>query len=79
MKEIQLYTDDAEPEIREIRLLGYGTPADRKVEVLLTNGTTVTITALYEGFQQTGCTKREAAVTVDVALRFSGYLHGKAL
>lgn len=69
----------AEPEVKEIRILGYGTPGGRKVEVDLTNGTTVTITACHGGFQQTRCTRAESAVTVDIAWRFVAFLNGKPL
>lgn len=69
----------AEPKVKEIRLLGYDTPERRKVEVLLSNGTTVTIIPCHGGFEQTGCTRAESALTVDIARRFVGYLNGKSL
>lgn len=50
---------------------------ERRVEVLLSNGNTVTILPCYEGFQQTGCTTVEAQVTVKIAFRYNGWLHGK--
>lgn len=68
-----------EPKIKEIRLLGYETPEQRKVEVLLSNETTVTILPCHGGFEQTGCTQAESALTVDIAWRFVGYLNGKSL
>ena len=69
----------AEPKVKEIRLLGYETPERRKVEVLLSNGTTVTILPCSGGFEQTGGTQRDYALTVDIAWRFVGYLNGKSL
>ena len=69
----------AEPKVKEIRLLGYKAPERRKVEVLLSNGTTVTILPCSGGFEQTGGTQRDYALTVDIAWRFVGYLNGKSL
>ena len=66
-----------EPEIRDIRLLNHDKPSDRKVEVVLTNDTVVTIVACHEGFEQYGGTQRDYAVTADVAWRFTAWLHGK--
>lgn len=69
----------AKPKVKEIRLLGYETPERRNVEVLLSNGTTVTILPCSGGFEQTGGTQQDYALTVDIAWRFVGYLNGKSL
>ena len=63
-------------EILEIRLKNCNKPQDRLVEVVLSNGTNVHISALDGGFHQYDCTKAEAAITVDVALRFNKWLNG---
>ena len=70
---------EGEPVIKEVRLVGFDTPDKREVKINLSNGTTVSILPLYGGFQQTGCTQAEAAVTVDIANRFCGWLNGKKL
>lgn len=71
--------DTTELFVVEIRLLNVNKPEDRKAEAILSDGTTVTISARYEGFEQCGCTKAEAAVTVDLAFRLNDWLHGEAL
>lgn len=68
-----------EPEVKEVRLLGFVSGSGRKVEIDLTNGETVTITACCNGFEQTGATQKEYAVTVDIAWRFVAWLNGKSL
>ena len=68
-----------EATIREIRLMNVSDIENRKVEVDLSNGTTVTIEALYEGFQQYNCNKIEAAITLSIAQKFNNWLHGKKL
>lgn len=65
-----------EPEIVNIRLLNANTTDSRKVEVDLSNGTVVSISGLYGGFEQYNCTKTEAAVTVDIARKFTRWLNG---
>ena len=70
---------EGEPIIKEVRLIGFDTPDKREVEVDLSNGTTVSILPLYGGFQQTGCTQAESAVTVDIANHFCEWLNGGAL
>ena len=70
---------EGEPIIKEVRLIGFDTPDKREVKVNLSNGTTVSILPLYGGFQQTGCTQAESAITVDIANRFCGWLNGKKL
>ena len=69
----------AEPEIAEIRLLNCNEPDKREIKVILTNGNTVTIHGLYEGFEQYGATGAEMAVTLDVARRFTKWLNGGKL
>lgn len=68
-----------EPFIKEITLRGCDTADKREVRVTLSNGTVVSILPLYGGFQQTGCTQAESAVTVNIANRFCGWLNGKKL
>ena len=65
--------------ITEIRLKGVNQKDNRQVEVVLSNGSTVLIEPLYEGFQQTGCTVEEAKITVDIAWKYNAWLHGKGL
>lgn len=69
----------AEPEVSEIRLLNCNEPDKREIKVILTNGNTVTIHGLYEGFEQYGATRAEMAVTLDVARRFTKWLNGGKL
>ena len=66
-----------EPEISSIRLQGVNTTDRRKVLVDLTNGTTVTITPYEGGFLQSGATKREMQITVEIAWKYVGWLNGK--
>ena len=68
-----------EPRIGDIVLKGHDTPENRSVEVHLSNGTVVRITGLYGGFEQYNCTRAEAAVTLDIARRLTGWLNGKGL
>ena len=65
-----------EPEIVNISLIGQNTPEERRIEILLSNGTTVKVIPCHGGFEQTSCTQREAAVTNDIAWRFVGWLNG---
>ena len=69
----------AEPEVSEIRLLNCNEPDKREIKVILTNGNTVTIHGLYEGFEQYGATGAEMAITLDVARRFTKWLNGGKL
>lgn len=69
----------SEPVITEIRLKGVNQKENRQVEVVLSNGSTVLIESLYEGFQQTRCTVEEAKITVDIAWKYNAWLHGKGL
>ena len=66
-----------EPEVSSIRFQGVNTTDRRKVLVDLTNGTTVTITPYEGGFLQSGATKREMQITVDIAWKYVGWLNGK--
>ena len=66
-----------EPEISEIRFIGENKRSDRRIEVILTNGTIATILPLYEGFQSTGCTRKESGLVVGIAMRYNAWLHGK--
>ena len=68
-----------EPEIQEIRLKNASVKELREVEVYLSNGTIVKIAPLYGGFEQYNCTRAEAAITVDVAHRFTKWLNGGKL
>ena len=74
-----LFAGYEEPTVEDIVLKGQSTPDNRHIEVNLSNGTVVKISPCYEGFEQYNCSKREALVTVDIALRFNGWLHGKKL
>lgn len=65
--------------VANISLIGQDTPAERIVEILLSNGTTVTVIPCHGGFEQTGCTQGEAALTADIAWRFVGWLNGHSL
>lgn len=65
-----------EPEITEIRLKNVSVKELREVEVYLTNGTIVKIAGQYDGFEQFDCTRAEAAITLDVAIRFRKWLNG---
>ena len=71
--------ENLEPEILQIRLLNHNVKELREVEVDLSNGTTVKIVGLYGGFEQFNCNRCEAAITLDVARRFTGWLNGKNL
>lgn len=66
-----------EPEIKNIAFCGENTPDNRHINVLLTNGTTVTISRLYEGFQCTGCTQEESRFVTHIAFKYIKWLNGK--
>ena len=68
-----------EPRIVNICMLHDDKPAERKVEVSLSNGTIVSIVGVYGGFAQSGCTQAEAVVTVEVAHLLTGWLNGGPL
>lgn len=70
---------NAEPVVNEITLAGCDKAEGREIRILLSNGTTVTVSACHEGFEQTGGTRRDYLVTVDIAWRFVGWLHGRNL
>jgi hypothetical protein len=59
-----------------IQLFNHNCPEKRFIKVTLSNGSTVSITGLYEGYEQYDCTREEAAVTVDIADRFCDWLNG---
>lgn len=68
--------------IISVSLSGFSNPKKRRVSVLLGNGTRVSILPIgngQPGFQQVNCTAAEASVTVDIAMRFSGWLNGGEL
>lgn len=67
-----------EPVITDVKFCGYNTPAQRRVEITLSNGTVVTVLPCHGGFQQTGCTGNEAKLTVDLAWKYQGWLNGHA-
>jgi len=62
-----------------IQLFNHNCPEKRFIKVTLSNGSTVSITGLYEGYEQYDCTREEAAVTVDIADRFCDWLNGGKL
>lgn len=66
-----------EPTVREVRLLNYDKPQERKIVVILSNNTPVTILPCHGGFQQCGCTAAESKATVDIAWKFVHWLNGK--
>ncbi len=68
-----------EPEIVDVRFCNVRDRKNRRIEILLTNGTTVTILPCHGGFEQTGCTQAESAITVDIAHRFTRWLNGGKL
>ena len=68
-----------EPEVKDILLCGHDDPANRRVEVTLSNGTVVKIGRCHEGFQQYDATEREMRITADIAWRFVGWLNGRSL
>lgn len=68
-----------EPEIVNICLCGHSTPQERRIEILLSNGTTVKVLPCHGGFEQTECTRAESAVTVDIAWKYVGWLNGRSL
>lgn len=75
----QRYEASKEPEIVDINLCGHDTPDKRRIEIRLSNGTTVKVLPCHGGFEQTDCTQAESAVTVDVAWKFVGWLNGRSL
>lgn len=67
----------AEPVITDVKFCGYNTPADRRVEITLSNGTVVSIVPYQGGFQQCGCTAAEAKITVSLAWKYVKWINGK--
>lgn len=67
------------PTVKNIYLLYNDQPENRKIEVSLSNGAIVSIVGLYGDFEQFNCTRTEAAITVDIAHRFTKWLNGGSL
>ena len=67
-----------EPEILDVLFQNVRGKDNRKIDVLLTNGTTVTILPCHGGFEQTGCTVEESRITVDIANKYVDWLNGRA-
>lgn len=64
------------PEIVEIRFCNVNDKQNRRMEILLTNGTVVKIIPTCAGFAQTECTTAEAYVTEKIAWKYVGWLNG---
>lgn len=67
-----------EPEIVDVRFCNVRDRKNRRIEVLLTNGTVVNIIPTCAGFAQTECTVDESRITVDIAWKYVGWLNGRA-
>ena len=65
-----------EYKITDIQIIDTDDIDNREVHVTLDNGTTITIVACYESWQQYGGTKDELCATVDVANHYNDWLHG---
>lgn len=63
--------------VRKVELLNVDKVEDREVKVTLSNGTEIHIVACWEGWQQYGGTTEEHGLTVDIAERYNGWLHGE--
>jgi len=62
--------------IRSIRFLGINRKSSRKIKVALSTGNTVTIEACCESWEQYGGTEQELWVTMPIAEKYVGWLHG---
>lgn len=65
--------------VRKIELLYVNQPNRRKVKVTLTNGTRIYIESCYESWQQYGGTTEELYLTMPIAEKYNGWLHGENL
>lgn len=65
--------------VRKIELLYVNQPNRRKVKVTLTNGTRIYIESCHESWQQYGGTTEELYLTMPIAEKYNGWLHGENL
>lgn len=63
--------------VNKIELLSVDKVEDREVKVTLSNGMEIHIVPCYESWQQYGGTTEELGLTVDIAERYNGWLHGE--
>ena len=63
--------------IKKIELQYVNQPKRRRVKVYLSNGDHVYIEACYESWQQYGSTTENLWLTMPVAEKYNGWLHGK--
>ena len=62
--------------IKKIEFLYEKQPNRREVKVTLNNGTKIHIVKCYESWEQFGGTIDELRVTVPIAEKYNGWLHG---
>lgn len=67
---------ERELKIRRVDFLYESQVRRRKIKVTLTNGTRIYIERCYESWQQYGGTREELWLTVPIAERNNGWLHG---
>ena len=63
--------------IRKVEFLYVNQPKRRKIKVTLTNKTKIYIESCYESWQQYGGTTDELYITMPIAERYNGWLHGE--
>ena len=62
--------------IRSIRFIGENSPKKRQLKIKLNTGITITVEAVYEGWEQWGGTQEELWHTVAICDRYNYWLHG---
>lgn len=63
--------------ISKVVFLFVNQPSRRKIKCRLNNGTIVYIERCYESWQQFGGTTEELRLTMPVAEKYNGWLHGE--
>ena len=65
--------------IKNIKFLYNNIPSRRKIKVTLTNNVIVYIVPCHESYEQYGGNSDELYITLPIAMKFNGWLHGKDL
>ena len=65
-----------EIKVSKVEFLFVNQISRRKIKVTLTNRTTIYIEPCYESWQQYGGTTEELYITMPIAEKYNGWLHG---
>lgn len=65
-----------ESKIKSIRFLGVNTKGNRRIKIKMTSGSTITIEACHESWEQWGGYQSELFETMPIAEKYNEWLHG---